>query len=93
MSYSNIVPFRVNIIVKKLDKLVDYLVKNEIQQRGCFYPLHLQPGYKIYRYKNKDFPNSIFAYKNAMSLPVHLGLRKKDIRYICDTIRDFYKKQ
>lgn len=93
MPYSNIVPFRVNIIVKKLDKLVDYLVKNEIQQRGCFYPLHLQPGYRIYRYKNKDFPNSIFAYKNAMSLPVHLGLRKKDIGYICDTIRDFYKMQ
>lgn len=92
MPYSNIIPFRVNIIVKDLNNLMDYLVKNEIQTRSCFYPLHLQPGYGIYKYKSKDFPNSIFAYQNAMSLPVHLNLSKADIKYICDTIKSFYKE-
>lgn len=93
MPYSNFVPFRINVVVKNLSKLMDYLVENGIQTRSCFYPLHWQPGYKAdYEGRDEEFPNSIFAYENAMSLPVHLALKEKDIIYICDTVRDFYKR-
>ena len=86
-------PFEKNNSAKELIPYIDlnFLEKNGIQTRKCFYPLHKQPGFKKYKYKNSDFPNSIFAYNNAMSLPVHLGLRNTDIKYICTTIKQFYK--
>lgn len=92
MPYSNIVPFRVNIVVHDLQNLLNFLVENGIQTRTCFYPLHMQPGYKAhYKGRDKEFANTIFAYENAMSLPVHLNLKPDDIKYICDTIKRFYK--
>lgn len=92
-NYTNYVPFRVNIITKDLENLITYLEKNGIQTRRCFYPLHKQPIFHQFNFKDENYPNSIFAYENAMSLPVHLALKKQDIKYICDTIRNFYKKQ
>jgi len=90
MVYTNFMPFRINVIVKDLEKLLPFMEKNGIQTRRCFYPLHLQPGYKK-DFNAKDFPNTRFAYDNAMSLPVHLHLSEKDIKYICGTIRKFYQ--
>lgn len=93
MPYSNFIPFRVNAIAKNLEDLLEYMEENGIQTRRCFYPMHLQPGYRSNKNNDFEFPNSIFAYKNAMSLPVHLGLRETDIKFICGTIKNFYSKK
>lgn len=89
-SYSNFVPFRFNIFAQRLQELMGFLEKNGIQTRGMFYPLHKQPCYTMYSYKDSDFPNSIYAYEHGLSLPVYYELSKEQIRYICDTIRKFY---
>lgn len=88
--YSNFVPFRVNIFAEKLPKLMEFLEKNGIQTRGMFYPLHKQPAYRIYKYKDKNYPNSIYAYEHGISLPVYYTLKASQIKYICDTIKKFY---
>lgn len=88
---SNFVPFRVNILAKKLERLIAYLEKNAIQTRRFFYPLHRQPCYKMYGLKDKDYPNAIYAYDHGLSLPVHLGLKKKDINCVCKTVEAFYR--
>lgn len=89
-AYSNFVPFRANVFVKNLSGIMKFLEGNGIQTRGMFYPLHKQPCYKMYKYSDKDFPNSNYAYENGMSLPVYYSLEEKDIKYICDTIKKFY---
>ncbi len=89
-SYSNFVPFRLNIFCENLAQLMEFLVKNGIQTRGMFYPLHQQPCYKMYSYNDKDFPNSIYAYDHGLSLPVYYSLKESQIRYICSTIKKFY---
>lgn len=89
-SYSTFIPFRTNIFVEQLPKLMEYMEANAIQTRGMFYPLHKQPSHKMYRYSDRDFPNTIYAYEHGLSLPVHYALKESDITYICSTIKKFY---
>lgn len=88
--YSNFVPFRANLFVKNLSGLMNFLEENGIQTRGMFYPLHKQPCYKMYNYSDLDYPNSNYAYKHGLSLPVYYELEKNDIKFICETIKKFY---
>lgn len=90
---STFIPFRTNLFAQKLPQLMLHMEKMGIQTRGMFYPLHKQPGFRKFNYQDRDYPNSIYAYKNGMSLPVHFALTKNEIKYICDTIKDFYASQ
>ncbi|OGK30477.1 hypothetical protein A3F29_00540 [Candidatus Roizmanbacteria bacterium RIFCSPHIGHO2_12_FULL_33_9] len=90
LSYSSFTPFRFNIFAESLPELVKFLEKKGIQTRGMFYPLHKQPCYSLYKYEDKDFRNSIYAYKKGLSLPVYFSLKKSQIKYVCDTIKKFY---
>lgn len=90
--YSNFIPFRINVFAKNLSQLMDFMDQNGVQTRGCFYPLHKQPIFSNMGFNDNDYPNSIYAFENAMSLPAHLGLTKEDIKYICGVINNFYKK-
>lgn len=90
LAYSSFTPFRFNIFAENLPKLIEFLEKKGIQTREMFYPLHKQPCYKMYKYKDKDFQNSIYAYENGLSLPVYYELKKEQIKYVCNTIKKFY---
>lgn len=88
--YSNFVPFRFNIFAERLQELMAFLEKNKIQTRGMFYPLHQQPCYAKYSYNDGDFPNTIYAYEQGLSLPVYYDLKESDITYISKKIKEFY---
>lgn len=87
---STFIPFRTNVYVENLQEMLSFLQKNGIQTRGMFYPLHKQPCYTMYKYNDKDYPNSNYAFAHGMSLPVHFRLTDKDIEYVCDVIKKFY---
>lgn len=91
--YSNFVPFRFNILVNNLTSLMKFLEKKGIQTRGMFYPLHKQPCYKMYKYKDNDYPNSNYAYEHGLSLPVYYELKETQIKFICETIKKFYSSK
>ncbi len=91
-SFTNFIPFRVNLRVEKLIELLEYLENNSIQTRRLFYPLHRQPCFSYLKYKENEFPNASRAYDEGLSLPVHCGLKEEDVRYVCDTIRKFYEE-
>jgi len=90
LDYCNFVPFRAPVTVKKLNGLCEYLEKNSIQSRGFFYPLHNQPCFNKLDIIN-EYPNSNFLYNNGLVLPVYPSLNEKDIIYVCDKIREYYK--
>lgn len=92
-SFSNFVPFRFNILVPDLEKLIKTLEENGVQTRGMFYPLHKQPCYKMYKYNDSDFPNSIYAYEHGLSLPVYFSLTEEKIEYICSIIKKVYPQR
>lgn len=86
------VPFRMLILVDNPQTLMEFLDKNGIKAGRSFYPLHLQPCYKGKGYNIKgDFVNSIKASERLLRLPSAVTLTEREIKYVCDKIKEFYK--
>ena len=83
------VPWRMIITVKKPKELCEFLDKNGIKTVRTFYPLHLQPCYNI----SGNFPNSLAAYGKILRLPSATALSKKEVRYVCDKIKLYFKNE
>jgi len=81
------------ILAKKRNALRKYLTENGIGS-GIYYPLplHLQDCFKYLGYKRGDMPVSEKAARESLALPVYSELKKSDIKYVVDTIADFYTK-
>jgi len=72
------------------DGLQEYLQESGIGT-GIHYPipLHLQEAYKELGYKEGDFPTAERAAKRILSLPMYPELTEKQIRYVCDKIKEY----
>jgi len=80
------------IRTKLRDRLKVWLEQKAIQC-GVHYPLpiHLQPVYReLFAFKGGEFPNSELLSRTALSLPMYPGLRKDEIEYVCESIREFF---
>ena len=74
-------------------ELKEYLLKNNIQTRDFFYPLHLQPCYKDYHFADHKFPVSENIYSKGISLPSSCGLTNEQQDYIIENIINFFKSK
>jgi perosamine synthetase len=98
---SEFIPFRVTLMVERVNDLMDFLKSQNIETRSYFYPLNKQPCFRNKKYsinweKELDdcfFENSIYAYEHGICLPSHLLLTKDQIEYVCDRILYFYKNK
>ena len=82
----------VSLLVEKADlrdELREYLKLNEIETRPTFYPIHTMPVYAD-KYNKHKVAERIAS--RGMNLPSYPSLTKEDVKYICDKIREFYKK-
>jgi len=86
------IPFRFTILVEDPQSLMEFLKKEGIKTARSFYPLHLQPCYKNLKIKGK-FPNSLFAYQRILRLPSGNTLTEKKVKFVCEKIKSFFKKQ
>lgn len=84
--------WRITILVKDPQALLEFLEKEGIKAARTFFPLHTQPCYKRYRVKGK-FPNADYISGRLLRLPSGTGLTEKEIRYVCEKIKLFYKKK
>lgn len=55
-------------------------------------PVHLQEAYQSLGYREGDFPIAEELSKTCLSLPVWVGMEKREIQYIIDNIETFYNK-
>ena len=83
------------IVIKKeglRDKLMQYLLENNIQTRQFFWPLHLQKSLPE-NLKNKDLnlKNSEYIGRNGLYLPVGRHVKKKHQKFIYEKIRIFFE--
>lgn len=80
------------IRAKKRDELRKYLAKKGISTIIHYpLPIHLQPANKDLGYKRGDFPETEKAAREILSLPIFPELTEKEIKYISQSIIDFYK--
>jgi UDP-2-acetamido-2-deoxy-ribo-hexuluronate aminotransferase len=78
---------------KLRDQLKEFLASHEIGSE-IYYPvaLHLQEVYKHFSYKPFDYPNAQKASHSVLSIPVHPELNEEQILFVCQTIKEFFKK-
>lgn len=75
------------------DRLRDYLFKKGIRAQIHYpTPIHLQKCYTHLGYKRGNFPIAEKIAKRNLSLPMYPELTQKEIRFITNTIHNFYKK-
>lgn len=72
------------------DTFLSYMESKGIDCRQMINPVHQAEHFKD-KYLDKDFVNSITISKQSVHLPSGLGLTKKDIRYISESIKGFIK--
>ncbi len=88
--YSNLqfnTPWFIDAIVVNRNKLSKFLYKNGIGTRNMYPPISRQ---KVYNDKGL-YPNSFFVGRNGLWLPSSPWLTKKEIQYVCNKIKYFYK--
>lgn len=81
------------IRVEKRDELRAYLAENGIGSE-IYYPVpfHEQECFSYLNANEANFPNSIFAAKHSLALPIFPELKVEQILYVVDTIANFMNK-
>ena len=80
-------PWFVDIYLKNPKKLMKYLDKFNIKSRLVYPPLNTL---KIFNIKG-NFKNSNYFCKRGLWLPSSINLTKKDLRFIINTIKNYFK--
>jgi UDP-4-amino-4,6-dideoxy-N-acetyl-beta-L-altrosamine transaminase len=74
----------------KRKELYDYLRTKNIFCQVHYIPVHTQPYYKQFGWKEGDFCNAEKYYKRCLSLPIYPTLTASDQEYVIKTIIDFF---
>jgi len=77
----------------KRNNLINRLLKNNIQTRPFFYPMHKQKIFKKMNLfsKKEKYPNAEYLSKNGLYLPSGVGIKNYEIDYICKIINQILK--
>ena len=84
------------IQVKNKYGLKKFLSTKNIETRDFFYPMHLQKCFKKDKNvikKESNFKDAIDLYKNGICLPSSVNLKKRQLIYIIDQIKNFYESR
>jgi dTDP-4-amino-4,6-dideoxygalactose transaminase len=75
-----------NIKKSRMD-IFETLRENKIGVNVHYIPIHLQPFYKQFGFKEGDYPEAELYYKEAISLPIYPDLKDKEITKVIDNLR------
>jgi len=78
---------------EKRDALDEYLKSKNIGT-SIYYPipLHLQKCFEYLGFKKGDFPVSEKLCETVLALPMFPELTEDEVSFVCESIREFYKK-
>ncbi|MBV7272914.1 DegT/DnrJ/EryC1/StrS family aminotransferase [Clostridiaceae bacterium UIB06] len=82
-----------NLLAEKRDELADFLKENEIGY-SIYYPipLHMQKCFSYLGHKKGDFPVAEKISQEILALPIYPEITEKEVDFVCDTIKKFYRK-
>jgi perosamine synthetase len=76
---------------KERDGLMNWLASKGVETRTFFYPIHRQPYYSN-RFAGQSFPVSDMLSDRGMNLPSSSLLTEEQILFICQAIKEFFRK-
>ena len=69
------------------------LAQHGIGSQVLYIPVFLQPYYKKkYNFKQRNFPNAMHYYENALSIPIFYDITKKELKKVTNTIKKLTSK-
>ncbi|HEY8892350.1 MAG TPA: LegC family aminotransferase [Clostridium sp.] len=71
------------------DKLIEKLNEQKIEARPFFMPIHDMPPYKSSRHGDLSVTKEL--YERGINLPSSVGLKKEDIKMVCEIIKNSKK--
>ena len=72
--------------------MFNYLRSNKIFVNLHYLPIHLQPFYRKFGFKKKQFPIAEKYSETAISIPIYPNLKKKEQIKIISLIKSFFNK-
>jgi dTDP-4-amino-4,6-dideoxygalactose transaminase len=87
-------PFSLFIIKvdKNRDSFALELKKVGVESGLHYIPLHLLTYYKAkYSLKINNFPKALQSYQQVLSLPIYASMTDKDVKFVCDKIKQIAK--
>ena len=75
-------------LVERRDELEKFLDERQIGYRRFWFPIHTQAPYRL---PDEGFPNSTRLWPRAIWFASAFQLTDDDVRYVCRTIREFYR--
>ncbi len=81
------------IFAKQRDKLLNYCLRKGIEAKIHYpKPMYLQESLKNLKYKKGNFPVTDGHTKKIITFPCDQHLKKKEMKYIVNCVKEFYKK-
>ncbi|MDA3867667.1 MAG: aminotransferase class I/II-fold pyridoxal phosphate-dependent enzyme, partial [Salinivirgaceae bacterium] len=81
------------IQTEKRLELYNYLREHKIFTQVHYIPVHLQPYYKQFGWKEGDMPIAEAYYEKCLSLPMYHGMTDDEQDYVINCISDFFKEK
>ncbi|MFH1662262.1 MAG: UDP-4-amino-4,6-dideoxy-N-acetyl-beta-L-altrosamine transaminase [Candidatus Falkowbacteria bacterium] len=75
------------------DGLMGYLKDNGVGVNFHYPAVYSHPYYKENGYGNLKLKNTEEYHNSCVTLPCHAKLKREDVKYIADKIKDFYRKK
>jgi dTDP-4-amino-4,6-dideoxygalactose transaminase len=84
--------YTIKIADNKRDELKNFLFEKGIPSMVYYpIPLHFQKAYKNNNYPKGAFPVAEDLCNRVLSLPIHTELNEIELKYIINSIREFYR--
>lgn len=80
--------FDLSKIRKSRAEIFDALKEKGLGVQVHYVPIHLQPYYRQFGYKNGDFPKAEAYYERALSLPLYPAMNSRQIQKVIKTVED-----
>ena len=81
------------IFAERRNALLKYCLKRRIEAKVHYpKPMYLQESLKILNHKKGDFPITDAHTKKIITFPCDQHLKPKEMKYVINTVRNFYKK-
>jgi dTDP-4-amino-4,6-dideoxygalactose transaminase len=71
-------------LVKNRNKIINDLKNNGIESTIGTYALSSQPLFEKYK---KQCPNSLYAFKHSLALPIYHELSEADVKYVVNNLK------
>lgn len=76
----------------KRDELMQYLKDNEVGVNFHYPAVYSQPYYRKHGYNQTELPNAEIYQNSCITLPCHVLLERKEVKYIIELIKNFFYK-